>query len=320
MPFTLNPEVGAGLAKLFGTGPPPPPPEVGDVKTRRERVGLLFNILKDFVPAVLDVETKDFHTKADDGHDILCRWFTKTGSKLSGSSAICYAHGGGMISLNVDFFDEPIKRYVSRTGVPFMAIEYRLAPEVQAPIPVTDTYAGLQYLHDHAAELGVDPARIGVMGDSAGGGIAASLAHYVKAKKGPAVCKQILIYPMLDDRNISVDPEIAPFAIWSMGDNETGWGALLGDRRGGEDVKPFEAAARMTVEDARDLPPAYIDVGELDIFRDEDLEYARKLGQAGVSCEFHLVPGAPHAFEYFAPESEVARTTMESRHKAIKSF
>ncbi|KAK5125337.1 hypothetical protein LTR85_000446 [Meristemomyces frigidus] len=319
MPFTLNPEVGASLAKLFGTSPPPPP-EVGDVNTRRERTAAHFGALKTLMTAIEDVETQDFHTKAEDGHEILCRWFTRKNYKLAGSSAICYAHGGGMIALDVDFYDPLIKRYVSRSGVPFMAIDYRLAPEVKAPIPVTDTYAGLQYLHVHAPELGVNPERIAIMGDSAGGGITASLAHYIKLKNGPAVCKQILVYPMLDDRNTIKDGAIAPFAIWSSDDNKTGWGALLGDRIGGEDVKPFEAAARMTVADAKDLPPAYIDVGELDIFRDEGLEYARKLGQAGVSCEFHLLPSVPHAFEVFAPDSEVARAAMDFRHKAITSF
>lgn len=103
-----------------------------------------------------------------------------------------------------------------------MSTEYRLAPEVKAPVPVTDAYAGLRYLVDHAKELGVDPQRIAIMGDSAGGGIVASLAHYIKLKGGPAVKKQILIYPMLDDRNLEVDSNLAPFATWTTNDNKTG--------------------------------------------------------------------------------------------------
>ena len=126
---------------------------------------------------------------------------------------------------------------------------------------------------------------------------------------------------MLDDRNTQPDANIAPFAIWSYDDNITGWSALLGSSQIGTDsVSPVAAADRMTVEDAQGLPPAYIDVGELDIFRDEDLEYAKKLGQAGVSCEFHLLPGVPHGFEAFAPDSEVARRTMERRCRAITSI
>lgn len=209
---------------------------------------------------------------------------------------------------------------MSRTGVPFLFIDYRLAPEVKAPVQVTDAYAGLKWLHNHAPELGVDPNRIAIMGDSAGGGITASLAHYIKLKGSPRVVRQILIYPMLDDRNIHPDPAIAPFATWSTDDNITGWTALLGDRRGADDVSVLEAAGRMTPAEARGLPPAYIDVGELDLFRDEDLEYARNLGRGGVSCELHLVPSVPHAYESFAPESDVARFIMDKREQVIKAI
>jgi acetyl esterase/lipase len=186
-----------------------------------------------------------------------------------------------MICLSVTSYNEVIKRYVSASGVPFLAVEYRLAPEVQAPVPVTDAYNGLRYLYDHASKLGVDQSRIAVMGDSAGGGIAASLTHYARYQTGaPKIAKQILLYPMLDDRNTVDDPNMTPFLIWTIDDNKTGWGALLGDRMGSDNVRPTEAAARMTVQDAEGLPPAYIDVGELDLFRDECLEYARKVSQS----------------------------------------
>jgi len=318
MPFTLNPEVGAALGKLMGPNPPPPQP-VGEVNGRREVLQGFFSMLARLAPGVTDVDSKDFHTKAEDGHDIILRWYTKKDYPLSGS-AVCYAHGGGMIALTIENYDELVKRYVTRTGVPFLLVDYRLAPEVKAPVPVTDTYAGLKYLHEHAAELGVDRSRIGIMGDSAGGGITASLAHYIKLKGGPAVKKQILVYPMLDDRNTELDENIAPFATWTTDDNITGWGALLGDRMGKDGVDPIEAAGRMTVKDARGLPPCYIDVGELDIFRDEDLEYARTLGKAGVECELHLLPQVPHAFEGFVPDAEVSRTTIETRCKVIKAL
>ena len=224
-----------------------------------------------------------------------------------------------MIGFSVPFYTDIIKPYVSMSGVPFLAVDYRLAPEVRAPVPVTDVYAGLEYLHQHASELGVDPDRIGVMGDSAGGGISAALCHYVKQKNGPIkIARQILAYPMLDDRTVEPQPNVAPFAIWSIDDNRTGWEALLGpERRGKPDVPVTDAPGRMTVEDAKGLPPAYIDVGELDVFRDEDLQYARILGQAGVSCELHLIPGANHAFEAFAPTSEVAQLAVGQRIKAI---
>ncbi len=210
-------------------------------------------------PNIPDVEFKDFSTKAEDGHEIKLRWYTKKDSPAPGS-AILYAHGGGMIALKLEHYDDAIKRYVSRTGVPFLSVDYRLCPEVRAPVPVTDTYAGLKYLHSHASELGVDSSRIGIMGDSAGGGITASLAHYIKLKGGPAAKKQILIYPMLDDKNLETDPNTAPMATWTFDDNKTGWGALLGDKFGTDDVDAISAAGRMTVEDAKALPPCYMDV------------------------------------------------------------
>ncbi|KAK0867237.1 hypothetical protein LTR87_014691 [Friedmanniomyces endolithicus] len=320
MPFTLDLEVGAVLGKLFGADPPPKPP-VGDIETRRSNNDAFFGLLNSQQPAISDVECQDFYTKASDGHDLLCRWFTKKGVKLSGSPAVCYAHGGGMISLRVEYYDSTIKRYVKATGVPFLVIEYRLAPESKAPIQVTDTYAGLQYLVSHANELGIDPKRIAVMGDSGGGAIAASLAHYMKRNKESPVCKQILIYPMLDDRTTATPENLAPFVSWDGNDNKTAWTAVLGaDRVGGADVQPREAAARMTLEDAQGLPPAYMDIGELDLFRDEALEYARKLGQAGVSCELHVFPSVPHGYDAFAPEAEVSKRTFEERFRAIRSL
>ncbi|KAF2159279.1 hypothetical protein M409DRAFT_71165 [Zasmidium cellare ATCC 36951] len=321
MPFELHPAVGAALAAMMGPNPPPPLP-VHDIAGRRAQLNTFFSGLAHGQPAIPDVMTKDFTTTAPDGHQLLLRWFTKTGIPQSTPGpAIFYSHGGGMIALSLEHYTQVLSRYVSRTGVPFLAVEYRLAPEVQAPIPVTDAYAGLRWLHAHAGELNVDPTRIAIMGDSAGGGITASLAHYIKLQGTPRVKKQILIYPMLDDRNVHADPNIAPFATWSTDDNITGWTALLGkDRIGTDDVSVIEAAGRMTPSEARGLPPAYIDVGELDLFRDEDLEYAKNLGKGGVSCELHLVPNVPHAYEGFAPESDVARFIIDKREQVIKSL
>jgi len=320
MPLTLDPEVGAVLGKLFGTEVPEKP-AVGDIETRRSNNDAFFSLLSSQLPTISDVASQDFHAKASDGHEILCRWYTKKGAQLSGSPAVVYAHGGGMISLSISHFVSTVKRYVQATGVPFLIVEYRLAPEFKAPIQVTDTYAGLQYLVSHASELGVDPERIAIMGDSGGGAIAASLTHYIKRNNGSPVCKQILVYPMLDDRTTTTPASIAPFVSWDGNDNLTAWTAVLGDDRvGSSDVSPIEAAARMTVEDAEGLSPAYIDIGELDLFRDEALEYARKLTQAGVSCELHLFPGVQHAYDAFAPDAEVTRRTYEERFRAIRSL
>ena len=223
-----------------------------------------------------------------------------------------------MLSGSVKMFEAFVGIYVSQSGVPVLSVEYRLPPEHPAPAPVEDTYAGLIWLHEHAAELGVDSKRIAIMGDSGGGGITAGLAHLAKEKGGPGIAKQILIYPMLDDRNVEPDDHLTPFLIWTPMDNETGWGVMLGERRGKEGVPPKYAPARMT--DATGLPPMYIETGELDLFRDEIYEYARKFGKAGVSVEMHVYPGCPHAFEYFAPNSKVAKQAFENRAKAMQTI
>ncbi|KAK4985778.1 hypothetical protein LTR50_005736 [Elasticomyces elasticus] len=320
MPFTMDPEVGAGIQNIFGTNPPAPPP-VGDIEGRRKAVGAFVEATAALLPKTEDVSSKDYHTKAEDGTEILLRWFTKeTSTPSSGNGpAIVYAHGGGMIALSLANYNEVISAYVTRTGVPFLGVEYRLAPEHPAPIPVTDTYAALFWLHEHAAELGVDPSRIAVMGDSGGGGIAAGVTHYAKTKPdAPAIAKQLLIYPMLDDRTTVPDNHILPFATWSFDDNKTAWQAIVGSACGGPDVPPHHAPARM--EDATGLPPAFIVVGELDIFRKESVEYAVKLWKAGVSCELHVWPGCPHGFDAFAFKSSVALADVETRVKAIASI
>lgn len=271
-------------------------------------------------PKFHDISTQEFTTKSADGAEISMRWFTKTGSRSEPGAAVLNIHGGGMVAGNVDMTAPMVSQFVSATGVPFLSVEYRLAPEVRAPKPLEDCYAALQYLVENASKLGVDPARIGVLGESAGGGLAACLAHYAKEKSGPAIKKQILIYPMLDDRTIKRDPNVEPFAVFTYEANETGWRALLGDTYSTPDVPATHAAGRTTVEQAESLPSAYIDIGQLDILRDEALEYATKLSKAGVDTEFHLFPGVPHGFEVLAPQCEATKLAMQQRCKAISSL
>ena len=267
-------------------------------------------------PSPEGIEMKDYYTKAADGHQILLRWYTKSGSNAD--SAVVYTHGGGMFAGSVDLYDSMVGRYVHLSGVPFLSVDYRLAPEHPAPTLVNDAYAGLVWLHEHAKELGVDPKKIAIMGDSGGGAVAAGLTHLAKEKGGPGIAKQILIYPMLDDRNIKEDVHLQPFAIWSHVDNETAWNCVLGARRGKDGVSPKDAPARMT--DASGLPPMYIETGELDFFRDEDVEYAAKFSKAGISIEMHIHPGCPHAFEVFAQDSSVAHRALADRVRVIQSI
>jgi len=289
------------------------PPPIGDVVSRRPMLDSIMAQTAAMQPMPSDVKVTDYKTTSPDGAEILLRWYAKDG--VASKSAVLYLHGGGMISGSVAVYDGPISRYVSNSGVSMLAVEYRLAPEHPYPAPVEDCYAGLKWLGDRASELGVDPARIAVMGDSAGGGLAAATALLARDRGGPALAHQILIYPMLDDRNSTPDPEIVPFAVWSYDDNITGWGALLGDNVGGSDTPAYASPSRAS--DLSGLPSCYMEVGQLDIFRDEDLDYARRLSRAAVDVEFHLRPGVPHEFETFAYAADVSQRAMADRLRAL---
>lgn len=316
MPLSMDPEVSAALDRMVaGLGAVKPRPAVGDWRTRRQNGNAMFGVWAALQPSPADVVTRDFSVRAHDGQEILLRWFQKRGSR-PGSAAL-YVHGGGMLLGSVDVYDEILRRYVSASGVPLLAVDYRLPPEHPYPTPVEDCYAGLRWLAESARELGVDATRIAIMGDSAGGGLAAATALVARDRGGPALAAQILVYPMLDDRNTTPDPEIAPFLTWSWDDNITGWGALLGDSAGRESVDPHAAPAR--APDLKRLPPTYLEVGQLDIFRNEGVAYAQRL-QAHVPTELHVHPGAPHGFDLFAPDADVSRRATADRVRALMSI
>lgn len=218
---------------------------------------------------------------------------------------------------NLDVYDPVVAEWVSGTGVPFLSVDYRLAPDARGETPAEDVFAAIRWLIAHATELGVDPDRIAVMGDSGGGAVIAGAAILAR-DCGVKLARQILIYPMLDDRNQTPDPHIAPFATWTYDGNFTGWSALLGDDLGQNHVSPVAAPARL--REFGGLPPTYIEVGELDIFRDEDVAYAQALAKAGISVELHVHPGAPHGFDRHAPGSQLARRAMQDRLRVIKSI
>lgn len=223
-----------------------------------------------------------------------------------------HTHGGGMIIGNrwlgvVGFLD-----WAERFNAVIVTVEYRLAPEFPDPFPVEDCYAGLVWTAEHADELGIDPARLLIGGASAGGGLAAGTALLARDRRGPALIGQLLIYPMLDDRDETVSTrQIDGIGVWDRGSNITGWSALLGDRKGTDDVSIYAAPARAT--DLSGLPPAFIDCGSAEVFRDEDVAYAGKLWEAGVQAELHVWAGGFHGFEMFAPHTAVAQAALAAR-------
>lgn len=182
-----------------------------------------------------------------------------------------------------------------------------------------DCYSALLWLQEHAAEHNVDPARIAVMGQSAGGGIAAGVALMARDKGlSPPLAKQILVYPMLDYKNTKPVPSLSKYLVWTEESNLTGWAALLGDRIESGDVSHY--ASPFYAKDVTGLPSTYMDCGTLDLFRDEDTEYCRRLAAADIDVEYHLYPGVPHAFEALAPSITITQQAAANRMRALKSF
>lgn len=318
MSFEFDAEVAATLQAIAdSSGPMPSPPPIGDVASRRSTLNAMLEWANNEAqPIAADVETVDYEVTVADGTVLLARWYHLPSS--DSRAAVLYLHGGGMILGSVPIFDGPVSRYVAGTGVPMLSIDYRLAPEHPHPTPVEDAYAGLIWLATHASELGVDPNRIAVMGDSAGAGLAAAVAILSRDRNGPPLARQILLYPMLDDRNTTPDPQLAPFAGWTYDDNITAWNALLGQREANTPIDSWAAPARLT--DAAGLPAAYIEVGQLDIFRDEDVTYALTLSHGGVPVELHLHPGVPHEFDAIAFNADVSHRALADRHRVLKSL
>ncbi len=304
------------LLEAIGQADPPP---IGDVETRRVNGHRMFDYVATTWEPVPGVEVDRHTLTTADGATLDLDWYhTPAGQP---GSAVLYLHGGGMI-FGLEhlgrLYDLAVRDYVATSGVPMLMVDYRIAPEHPHPTPVEDCYAALRWLADNATTLGVDPARIGVMGDSAGGGLAAGVCLLARERGGPPVAQQLLIYPMLDDRAHSPDPQLLPFLTWTYDDNVTGWAALLGDSAGTDTVSPYAAPARAT--DLTGLPDTYIDVGDLDIFRDEDIAYARRLSDAGVPTELHLHPGCPHAFEALARGADVSRRAIGDRIRRLRAF
>ncbi|KAH7161521.1 Alpha/Beta hydrolase protein [Dactylonectria macrodidyma] len=315
MPFKIDPELAAALAKLGGGADNPSPPKLGDVNARRAIIAPGIKALAGSnFPT--DVKTKDYFTASSDGHEVLLRWYC-IDDQLQ-KPAVIYIHGGGMILGSVDEYHVIVAGYVTRTRVPFLSVEYRLAPEFPYPMPLNDVYTAIAWLSREETQksLNVDSRRIAIMGDSGGGGLAAAAALLARQKGGPQLAKMILLSPMLDDRTIQADEHISSLTSWTVADNETGWSAMLGPSRGTAGVPETASPARM--QDATGLPPAFIEVGELDLFRDEAIDFARKYYKAGVSMELHVYPGCTHGFDLFSDESsKVAKRAFDLRDRAI---
>ncbi|HEX9807722.1 MAG TPA: alpha/beta hydrolase [Alteraurantiacibacter sp.] len=240
-------------------------------------------------------------------------------SDKRGRGAILHIHGGGMVVGTADNAGKTKWDLAEDHDCVIVSVDYRLCPENPFPAPQEDCYAGLVWLAEHADELNVDPDRIVCMGESAGGCLAASLAQMTRDRGGPRLAGQVLIYPMLDWRTGGPDDlwanrHTGEF-IWTREKNRFGWEALRGDYSPTDHRKGWFSPT--LADDLAGLAPAYIATGALDLFLDEDLDYARRLIDAGVHTELHVYPGAIHAFE-LVPETRLQAQAEMDLHRGLR--
>jgi acetyl esterase/lipase len=238
----------------------------------------------------------------------------KTGAALR--PAILHLHGGGYVMGSPEAMAPYCAGWAGAFDAVVIAPAYRLGPETSYPGNVEDAYSALAWAWREADALGIDRTRIAVAGESAGGGLAAALALLVRDRGEYRFCHQQLIFPMLDDRT-AVRADLSPMYgefVWTNASNHFGWSALLGQPPGGPDVSPYAAAAR--APDVSGLPPTFISTGALDLFTEENLDYAKRLMAAGVPVELHVYPGAPHAFMQI-PSARVSRAYARDAMAAL---
>lgn len=220
-------------------------------------------------------------------------------------------HGGGYVLGNRAMDDAKLADWATTLGCIGASVEYRLAPETPYPGALDDCTDALRWVFQHADELGIDADRVGVAGVSAGSGLAAALALRAREDRDLTLRFQLLECPMLDDRQRTRSSRLDALHIWDRDSNEFGWRSYLAELYGSHDVPPFAAPARAS--NLSGLPPAFIAVGSIDGFHDEDVEYATRLNHAGVPTELHVYPGAPHGFQLFEDFSVTEQAGRDAR-------
>jgi acetyl esterase/lipase len=231
--------------------------------------------------------------------------------------AVLHTHGGGYFLGSAAAGIPELQVLAQTLGCLVVTVDYRLAPETRFPGSLEDNYAALKWLHANAEELGADRSRLVLAGESAGGGHAAMLAIAARDRGEVPVMFQSLVYPMLDDRTGSTRQPPAHIGtfLWTREYNRLGWNALLGKSAGGPDVPAGAVPSR--IDNLAGLAPAWIGVGSLDLFLDEDVEYARRLINAGISTELVVMPGAYHGFDVLAPGASISKQFKLSRYNSL---
>ncbi|MFE8018341.1 alpha/beta hydrolase [Streptomyces antibioticus] len=232
--------------------------------------------------------------------------------RSTAAPCVYWIHGGGMVMGDrFSQIDIPLE-WLDRFGAVVVSVGYRLAPEATGTVLVDDCLQGLLWVAEHAAELGIDPARIVVAGASAGGGLAAGVTLLARDLNGPEIAAQVLICPMLDHRNSTTSSRqyAGTPGVWTSEMNAFGWASVLGDLTDAE-VSAYISPA--LAEDLSGLPDTYIDTGSAEVFRDEDTDYATRIWAAGGQAELHVWAGGFHGFDALYPQARISATARRTR-------
>jgi triacylglycerol lipase len=277
---------------------------------RRAMLGSMLPTRETYTPAEIIIEDH-VAPGPPDAPDVPLILYRPSGT-IGAQPLYLHIHGGGYVFGNAEMCGPLNIRTALGAQCIVASVDYRLAPETRAPGSVEDCYAVLRWLTDEAEALGIDRTRVAIGGESAGGGLAAALALLARDRGELPIAFQMLLSPMLDDRTCSAerDPHVGEF-VWTREQNAFAWNALLGCEPGSNGISPYCAAAR--AGDLSGLPPAYVAIGALDLFRDETIDYAQRLLRAGVPTELHIFAGAYHGFERAADAALVQRAEAERR-------
>jgi acetyl esterase/lipase len=276
---------------------------------------LLMHLMR--TPRTPEVLVENIHVPGHDGRTRIRLRVYGPKSSAPPTPVLVWLHGGGYVIGRPEMNDVCCAQYVRELGITVVSVDYRCAPKHPFPAGLEDGYSALKWIESHSQALGVDAKRIAVGGESAGGGLAASLVQLAHDRQEVRPVFQLLVYPMLDDRTaLRTDVDDRSNVTWNQKSNRFGWESYLGKKCGAGDVPEYAVPARR--EDLSGLPRAWIGVGTVDLFCEEDMAYARRLKECGVECEIYTVRGAFHGFDRFAPQAPVARDFGRSQISALR--
>jgi acetyl esterase/lipase len=310
----LDPELKGPITAMLSSMPPN---NFTDLPAARAASKQMMAAMKSQMSVIPGVVTEDRKIPGPAGAPDVAVRIYRPEKQSDSFPALLWIHGGGYMLGEIDQEDFTAKNFTRAGDCVVVSVEYRLAPENPYPAPLEDCYAALKWLSTNARDLQVDRSRIAIGGASAGGGLAAGLALLARDRKEVKIVFQLLIYPMINDYNIAPASDALPDTLfWTRANNLIGWRSYLGCEPGVEGIPYHAAAFRAT--DLVGLPAAYIAAGDIDLFAQEDIEYARRLIAAGIPTELHVYPGGCHAFDMLVPGADISKRFTADISRAIK--